>query len=228
MKINLVKVSIVLVALLLFQWWLMSYSVVPFAEFSDQNRVTDQISNQDQIVLKKTNEVIWYFSGWVPDSIERKFYQFSRVRQNIINLGGSSLIDEDVPLLNIPDFIIYAPRAFQLGLLGPLPRFWTGEGSSSAMTMARKIVGVTTIFYYICLVGLIKSIQMFWRNPGFLAIIVICISAIMLYSYTHPNTGALLRYRYVFYMLLVSFGLAYVVQRLQIWIKSRDDRKKVL
>lgn len=199
----------------------MSYSVVPFAEFSDQNRVTDQVLNQD-------NEIVWVFSEWVPDSIERKFYQLSRIRQNIINLGGNSLIDEDVKLLAISDFIIYAPRAFQLGLLGPLPRFWTGEGSSSAMTMARKIVGVTTIFYYICLVGLIKSIQMFRRDPAFLAIIVICIFAIMLYSYTHPNTGAFLRYRYVFYMLLVSFGLAYIVQMLQIWIKSRDDRKKFL
>ena len=212
MKINLVKVSIVLVALLLFQWWLMSYSVVPFAEFSDQNRVTDQISNQDQIVLKKTNEVIWYFSRWVPDSIERKFYQISIVRRNSINLGGNTLIDEEIQLLSVTDFITYAPRALQLGLLSPFPRFWSGEGSTQAMTMARKIVGATTILFYICLVGLIMSIKMFRRNPAFLAIIVICIFGILLYSYTHPNTGTLLRYRYGFYMLLVAFGASNIVQ----------------
>ena len=200
----------------------MNYSVVPFSEFSDHG-----FSN-DQVVMIKSNEVLWNFSDWSSYSIERKFYQLAIVRRGIINLGGTSLIDQDVQLKSISDFIVYTPRAFQLGFLGPLPRFWSGEASDTANTMARKIVGVFTIFYYICLVGLIKSIQMFRRKPAFLAIIVICIVAIMLYSYTHPNTGALLRYRYGFHMLLVSFGLAHIVQRLQTWLKSRDGRKKFL
>jgi len=233
MKINPVKVSIVLVALLLFQWWLMNYSGVQtkFVEFSDPQRlrVADQISKQDKIVTRgKEDKVLWNFSGWALDSIERKLYQLSSVRRNIILIGGRTSVDEDVNLVSVSDFIIYTPRAFQLGFLGPLPRFWSGEGSSTAMTMARKIVGVTTIFYYICLVGLITSIQMFRRNPAFLAIMVICIFAILIYAYSHPNTGAFLRYRFGFYMLLVSFGLAHIVQTLQTRIKSRDDRKKVL
>ena len=242
MKINPVKVSIVLVALLLFQWWLMNYSgaQTKFAEFSDSHRLLLDASffksSQDKIMtiggkgtaFDETEEVVWSFSGWTLDSIERKLYQLSIVRRNIISIGGRTSVDEDVNLVSVSDFIIYTPRALQLGFLGPLPRFWSGEGSSTAMTMARKIVGVTTIFYYICLVGLITSIQMFRRNPAFLAIMVICIIAILIYGYSHPNTGALLRYRFGFYMLLVSFGLAHIVQTLQTRIKSRDDRKKVL
>ena len=221
MKINLIKVLIVLTVVLLLQAWLMTHSKFHFAEFPDQLAELAELAEfPDQLRVK---DIIWNFSRWVPDTIERKFYQISRVRQNTINLGGNTLVDEGIQLVSVSDFIIYAPRALYLGLLSPLPRFWSGEGSTPAMTMARKIVGVITVVFYICLVGFIASIQMFRRNPAFLAIIVICLFGILLYSYTHPNTGTLLRYRYGFYMLLVVFGASNIVQALLSWFNHRKS-----
>ena len=47
------------------------------------------------------------------------------------------------------------------------------------------------------------------------------IFGILLYSYTHPNIGTLLRYRYGFYTLLVAFGASNIVQTILSWLTHR-------
>lgn len=213
MKTNLVKLLLPLGVVLLFQAWMIKNHSIWFAEFPEQ--LSEQLSFSDQaniIALNAKNEIVWYFSKWIPDSVEKKFYQISIVRRNQNLIGGNTLIDKDVELNSVSAFVMYLPRALQFGLLSPWPRFWTGEGSTPAMTMARKIVGVTTVFFYICLVGLLACVYKFRHKPEFIAVIVICFFGILLYSYTHPNAGTLLRYRYGFYMLLVAFGAANIVE----------------
>lgn len=167
------------------------------------------------IIDYRTKEILWTYSGWLPDVIETKFYQISRVRRGSLNSGGNTLIDKDIWLKSTAEFVRYLPRAIQVGLLSPFPEFWSGEGSTTAMTIARKIVGAVTFVYYIFLIGLLCALIKHIRNVQFLSILIFCLPAVMLYSYSYANVGALLRFRYGFYMLLVSFGLAFIVQFVQ-------------
>ena len=141
------------------------------------------------------------------------------IRDRVI--GGNTQIDKDVKMESIIDFWMYVPRAFQVGMFSPMPQFWSGEGSSPAMTMARKILGAATLFFYFCLVGLFLGAYRFWRSPAFWAIAVVCLSGILLYSFTHPNVGTLIRYRYGFYMLLVAFGAATIPDGLLSRVKHK-------
>jgi hypothetical protein len=91
------------------------------------------------------------------------------------------------------------------------------------MTMARKVVGGVALFFYVCLIGLGMGLWQLRRNMLLWVMIGVCLFGILIYALTYPNIGTLMRYRYGFYMLLVSFGLA---SWCELWLRHSSYRDR--
>lgn len=234
MKNNILFFVFLILVLLIFQGWLAKHHVTEFAEFppgkdgevsfkSAGSVVTQEVSLGGAMV-EKGGEPLWNRTRWVPDAFEKKLFQISVARQGAVVTKGNTLVDADVRLNSVTAFAAYLPRAFQLGLLSPLPELWGGEGSTPAMTMARKIMGGVTIIFYVCLAGLLAGMVLFRKNLGFWTVLTFCLLGILVYTFTMPNVGTLLRYRYGFYMVLISFGAASIVEMMFAWRDSRSEK----
>lgn len=163
---------------------------------------------------------LWVRTEWLPEIVEQKLYYLSVARRGAIGTGGHTVVDGDVPLNSASAFVTYFPRALQLGLLSPLPELWRGEASTPVMTLARKVVGVTTLFFYFCIVGLLFGMVSYRKNQVARLIFIFCFLGILVFAYTYPNIGTLLRFRYGFYMLLIAFGAANIAEMALRWQKK--------
>jgi len=231
MKTNLSKLLLFILILILFQYWLVTYYNFEFAPMHSDRSLNAHYdyrlhrsgtqrfhyNDMDKSIL------IWNVSKWIPESIDMRLYQMSVVRLNSSMLVGNTSIDRHIYFTSIIDYVMYLPRALTIGFFSPFPEIWIGKGSSPSMTLARKIVGVTTVFSYIFLIAFFLSTYQHIYKPKFLAILTFCILGILIYTYVQPNVGSLMRYRYGFYMLLVSFGLATIVETLLAIRNHRDQ-----
>ncbi len=155
-------------------------------------------------------EILWEVDDWIPEKVQLKLHQISYVRHMAIAAGGRTLVDEKVFLNSASDFLVYIPRALVVGILSPMPHLWFEEGSTPSMTMARKIMGVTTVVFYGLLLGSLAWGISSRRNPMMWIIIGFSFVGILVFTVAYPNVGTLLRFRYGFYMLLIAFGGAHI------------------
>jgi len=164
---------------------------------------------------------VWIDSKVFPDFIEKYFNRLYSIRLDVLDSGGNSLIDKDVPMNSMESYFTYFPRALQVGFLSPLPNLWSGEGSTPAMTIARKVMGIIALFFYIFLLGflimIIKNRTDFnlWVVTGF------CLIGMLVYTYGYPNVGTLMRFRYTFHTLLMSIGVAQIISMVALWREKK-------
>ncbi|MDG1143906.1 MAG: hypothetical protein P8N92_04515 [Burkholderiales bacterium] len=154
---------------------------------------------------------VWEKTTWMPSIMEANFYRLGHTRQTVHRAGGGSLVDVDRDLTSVNDVLGYVPRALQIGLFSPFPNLWTGEGSTPAMTMARKLMGIVTLLFYLFLVGTLIALWQMRSKLSFWIVVSNCMIGIAFYSIVMPNIGALIRFRYSFFMLLAALGAAALV-----------------
>jgi len=147
-------------------------------------------------------------SDWLPWAFEKHVYQIAMIRGNNLILGGNTLVDASYRFDSLMSFLSYFPRALQIGLLSPLPNLWVGQGSTPAMTAARKIMGPVTVVFYFSLVGAIMGVYFLRKRPSFWITYLNLLLGILVFAVITPNVGTIIRYRYGFYMLLVAIGVA--------------------
>ncbi len=157
---------------------------------------------------KNMSQQHWRESPLVLDLIERKLYTISIMRNGAVNTGGFTVIDSGVRLDSVGAFVSYLPRALFVGIFSPFPSIWWSEASTPVMTIARKIIGVLTSAFYVCIGFAIIGFLRYRRNSTTLLIFSFSILGILVFTYTYPNIGTLLRFRYCFYMLIVAFGVS--------------------
>lgn len=165
----------------------------------------------------------WRRTSWVPEIIEGPFYRIAIAREGAKSQGGNTLVDAERRLDSIGAMLGYVPRALQLGLFSPFPELWGGVASTPAMTIARKVVGGVTLFFYVCLIGFGIGLWQLRRNMLLWVMLGVCLLGILTYGLTYPNIGTLMRYRYGFYMLLVGFGLAFWCD---LWFRRLSSRDR--
>lgn len=198
---RLILLVMMLVSVVAFQIWLVRFHT-PYEPINIPAKVSDTGDSE-------TAAFVWQRSSWLPDAVEGRFYRIAGARQGAISQGGNTLVDADRSLNSVAAFVGYVPRAFQLGILSPFPELWGGQGSTPAMTIARKVMGGVTLVFYACLLGVMIGLTRMARNPSLWVMIGACLLGILVYAITYPNVGTLMRYRYGFYMLLIGFGTAW-------------------
>ncbi len=162
-----------------------------------------------QEVAREGHPYFWRQSSWLPGAIEERFFRMAIARRAAMTQGGNTLVDTDRRFNSAGEIVCYIPRALQLGLFSPLPELWGGQASTPAMTLARKVMGPITIGLYVCLLGLVPGVYQLRRNISVWMMLGLCFIGILLFALAYPNIGTLMRYRYGFYMLLISFGVAF-------------------
>ncbi len=160
------------------------------------------------------HSVKWRFTPYVPKYVESKLYVLAVSRfKSAAHIAGSN-IDSGVNFEAATDFITYLPRALQIGFLSPFPSMWFTPGSSTGTTVGRAVLGVITMFFYMCLVFFCWSILSYGKNRNFRLIVLYCTFGLLVFTYVQPNIGTLVRFRYGFYMPIVSIGFAFMVEKL--------------
>ena len=164
---------------------------------------------QESEEKNSAHSMFWSKTSWLPNFVDGRLYRMALWRRGAILHGGGSIVDSDRLLWSSVEIFSYIPRALQVGVLSPFPSLWSGQASTPALTIGRKIVGITTCIFYICLVGSILGIAKMRARPEVWAMTGLCLIGILVYAIGYPNVGTLIRYRYGFYMLVVAFGTAH-------------------
>ena len=168
-----------------------------------------------------------------PANYTGKFYQRShrmglrigsvRDRFSARYSKSGSNIDTDVRIRDLKGLLSYLPRAFVVGCCAPFPTMWlvTGQRVGSA---GKLLSGAETLVMYV--IGLLALLAVV-RPPHRLAaslLLSITILGVTLLGLVVPNIGALYRFRYVFWVLLIILGVkGFEVVRASVrqWFYSR-------
>jgi len=165
----------------------------------------------------------WEKTGFFPDFIERRMFTIWSTRGSPLLTPGGSKVDRDADLSSFWKIIAYLPRAVQVGWLSPFPDLWTGQGSSAAMTLVRPMVGAMTL---VCWLFLAMALGFVWKNRSrveVLSLLYLCVGAVAIFALVYPVVGTLIRFRYGFYMVGVSLGIAFLVEKIMLWQKSKSE-----
>ena len=175
----------------------------------------DKELNKWQFMLQQKNESLfkWRRTPYLATFIETKLYSLWLARKGSVETGGNTVIDKYIVLNSVGAFIRYFPRALQIGLLSPFPSEWFRPGSTPATAIAKKVVGVIMVLFYIFLAFFIWGLWEYRKSLEFWIIIIHSVFGIIVFTYTYANVGTLMRMRYGFYMVIVGIGFAFAVQK---------------
>lgn len=182
-------------------------------KYTEKKKSINEEIKQEQVLSKDENRdniFYWESQQWLPKSIDNRLYTIGILRDGVIKSGGNTLIDSNRQFHSYTDLIEYLPRAFFVGFFSPFPEMWSGKGSSVATTIGRKLLGVISI---VCYLGIFGSFIFFIRNiRNISAVYLLLLNSISIIIFTLicPNIGTLMRFRYAFYSLIISFGFSYI------------------
>ncbi|HEX8130267.1 MAG TPA: hypothetical protein VF527_14280 [Pyrinomonadaceae bacterium] len=148
------------------------------------------------------------YTGWLFAAADKAALEVGCVRYYFIAWYpvSGSIIDGQVRIENFNDLILYLPRALAIGLLAPFPQDWFGTGLSVGRA-GRLLSGAETLIIYLCevlaLLALVRSPR---RLPAWLLLAVTVLGATAL-GLVVSNLGALYRFRYLFWILLIILGV---------------------
>jgi putative peptidoglycan lipid II flippase len=170
----------------------------------------------------------WQKSALLPEFANRKLKAFAGQRCNLLLLLDQqdnpttldSFVDADFHPGSAADMLAYLPRAFLLGVFSPWPDKWLYTINERA-SVFYAITPLETLLAYAGLAGLVFWL---WRggSPGVLVPLLLAMAIMTLYALATPFIGALYRYRYPWWMLLICLGLAALYS---LWTSMRADNR---
>jgi hypothetical protein len=140
----------------------------------------------------------------------------ARFKYNVSYPESGSAIDRHVEFTNTEDVLLYLPRAFAIGFWAPFPNAWIVEGKSVSRA-GRLLSGAETFIIYLCELLLVLGI---WRAPRCLAawlLLLITTLGMTVLGLVVSNVGALYRFRYLFWMLLIILGVKGFESMFKMW-----------
>lgn len=142
--------------------------------------------------------------------IQRTIGAVLSVREGVLGAAGGSVVDKDVRFPSFSDFLLYIPRALQIGLFAPFPSMWFEPGMTAGARLMRLVSGAEMCLTYGMMLGWIFFIPSISRDriAACLFVIVACLAVIGVMSLAMPNIGTLYRMRYPLFMLIVGLGAA--------------------
>jgi len=129
---------------------------------------------------------------------------FDKDAQMAPALDGS-LIDSGIEIRSLGDIIRFIPRALEVGLFAPFPNMWFGAGRQVGSS-GRWLAGIETLLTYV-----VECLALFgwWRARRELSawfLVVFIGTGVLALGLAVNNVGALYRFRYPFWILMVILG----------------------
>jgi len=171
-------------------------------------RFQSSFHNQEQLLIEGVRDHASQEGQSLLQQIEARRRAFKlQVDQdgNVSEVTDGSNIDTDVRFQTSGDLIRYLPRALVVGLFSPFPNMWSRTGRQVGQG-GRWLSGFETLLTYV-----IECLALFglWRGRRELAAWFLFIFAglgALAIGIAVNNIGALYRFRYPFWVLLVVLG----------------------
>ena len=107
------------------------------------------------------------------------------------------------------DVLAYLPRAVKIGLLAPFPEFWKPHPEAPASrNFERVVVGSEMFLLYWILPFVLYTVWLHGRKLELWVAFLPVMGWVLVYSATVPVVGALVRYRYGAYLLVIAIAMA--------------------
>jgi|GEM_PF-1693527 len=168
----------------------------------------------------------WRSTTWLPSRIDDPLRRLAGAREHFIRgySHGRTAIDTDVHFRHVIDMVAYTPRAVQVGLLSPFPNQWLPHPEAEPVRNAYRVLGGAEMaVLYLVLPFLLYAGWCWWRRPAFWILLVPALAWVMVYAYTVPVVGSLVRYRFPGYVILVALAVAGLCQAVLHW-RARTRR----
>jgi hypothetical protein len=165
-----------------------------------------------QTCLSKV-ELQWRDEQYLPNYFNKKLRAIMGARCLIFNLLDTqtnlttrlSILDTNVLPGGTVETLAYTPRAAMIGIFSPWPNSWFYIIEKRSFFYV--VAPLEAAFLYAGMIGLI-----FWlmrrKAWGSLTPIALSLSMMTLYGMSTPFLGALYRYRYPWWMIMLCFGFA--------------------
>jgi hypothetical protein len=121
---------------------------------------------------------------------------------------AGSLLDAQAEFRNVSDLLRYVPRALEIGMWAPFPSTWFSAGRRVG-NVGKIISGLETLAIY--LLQALAALAII-REPRRLArwfVLAIVVCGVTALAFVVPNAGALYRFRYVFWILLIVAAMSW-------------------
>lgn len=146
-------------------------------------------------------------AGWFGGVAYRMTLRADRYREGFAaaySESGSN-VDADVRFRTLRGLLLYLPRAFAIGCCAPFPDTWVAAGRRVG-SAGKLLSGVETLVMYVFELLALAAV---FRPPRRLAAWLLLstgASGFTLLALVVPNVGALYRFRYTFWVLLIILG----------------------
>lgn len=169
----------------------------------------------------------WRSVNWLPSRIDDPLRRLAGAREHFIRgySHGRTAIDTDVHFRHGVDLVAYTPRALQVGLFSPFPYQWLPHPEAEPVRNAYRVLGgVEMAVLYLVLPFLLYAGWCWWRRPAFWVLLMPALAWVMVYAYTVPVVGSLVRYRFPGYVIIVALSVAGLCQAILHWRAARQAR----
>lgn len=125
-----------------------------------------------------------------------------RYRFSAVYSEAGSGVDRDVRFDGLASLLLYLPRAFAVGCCAPFPDTWVAAGRRVG-SAGKLLSGVETLVMYVFELLALVAV---WRTPRRLEawlLLSITVFGVTALGLVVPNVGALYRFRYTFWVLLI-------------------------
>jgi hypothetical protein len=120
---------------------------------------------------------------------------------------SGSLLDANAEFMNASDLIRYVPRAMEIGLWAPFPYMWVSAGRRVG-NLGKLLSGIETAAAYLLQLLAVVAIMREPRRLSLWFVVAIVVFGVTALAFVVPNVGAIYRFRYVFWILLVVAAMS--------------------
>jgi hypothetical protein len=208
----------IVAALYLSSPFFLSNIIQPSKKYSLANSINSMYQSSDS--YKQNNSSLeWTRTSILPRQIDSLFYKFGGLRGKLVDKwsGAGSEIDTQTDFHSAVDVIKYLPRAIEIAFLAPFPSDWFRSGQKSAGNLMIRINAIEMFLIYTSLIGLVGSSIRLKKSMTFYILCIFCVSLMIIYAYAIPNVGALVRFRYGYYLPFIGLGVGW-------WVENKGRR----
>lgn len=156
----------------------------------------------------------WREEKYLPRSIDAKIKAlFSQRCLYFMQLYDSnaatraSVLDSDIRPFSAREGLLYLPRAIAMGVFSPFPSNWF-DNKDDRHSVFYSMASMEALILYLALPGFLIWIAMCCRDKLVLIPVALGMWVMLIYGIGVPYIGALYRYRYPFWMIIMSISIA--------------------
>lgn len=144
------------------------------------------------------------FTGQVLTVIDEPAHRISSMRSRFAASypEAGSVLDGGTEFRTVNDLFAYLPRAMEIGLWAPFPSMWIAAGRRVG-NLGKLLSGAETFVIYIFQVLAIVAVIRAPRHLALWLLLAISMLGVTALGLVVPNVGALYRFRYAFWMMVI-------------------------